>query len=84
MRGRRAMTGRVPVFWRTSMLSRACDVYAGALDQPAHGQPQQRGDLPPPLFRRHRGLGMLDGHGAASGDVDGVGGPHHAVRSPFT
>lgn len=66
------------------MLARRSMIYAGAgpLDQPAHGQPQQRSDLPPPLLGRHHGLGMLDGQGRPPGMAWLR--PHREGRSPFT
>lgn len=66
------------------MLARRSKIDAGAgpSGQPAHGQPQQRGDLPSPLLGRHRGLGMLDGQGRPPGVAWRR--PHREGRSPFT
>jgi hypothetical protein len=67
-----------PILPRRSMF----DAGAGPPGQPAHCQPQQRGDLPPPLLGRHCGLGMLDGHGRPPVRVRRR--PHREGRSPFT
>lgn len=82
MPARVCMLDRVHSLGFACMLRRVRDARPGALGQTAHRQPQQRGDLPPPLLGRHRGLGMLDGHGRPPGMVRGR--PHQEGRSLFT
>jgi hypothetical protein len=55
------------------------DADARPLEEPAHGERQERRGLVPPLLGGERVLGVLDGQCQAPGL-----GPCRAVRSPFT